>query len=119
MSERNKFACYLYQDQFERLNETFDDATLGRILRAAFTFGFTGELVELSEPIEKYACRELTDSFARNRESYEQKSVDGSINAAIKYAKNEEDLKNRLAGIEGITSFQQFEAVKRFREKRK
>lgn len=119
MSERNKFACYIYEDQFDRLSRTFNDESFGRIMRAAFEFGFNGVVPELESPIELYACGELMDSFKRNRESYDGKSIDGQINAAIRHAKNEEDLKRRLEGIEGLTSHQQFEAVKRYRDKNK
>lgn len=115
MKDRNTFACMIYNDTFERLSKTFDDESLGRVLRAAFNFGFTGEVPELESPVESYACGELIDTFKRNKESYNQQSIEGSINAHIQWAKTEADLKQRLAGIEGITSHDQYEAIKRFR----
>lgn len=116
MKDRNRFACMIYEDIFKRLDRTFDDESLGRVLRAAINYGFTGEEPKLSSPVEEYACGELTDSFDRNKESYDQKSINGSINANILWAKNEEDLKNRLSGIENITQIEIHEAVRRFKK---
>jgi len=115
MKDRNTFACMIYSDTFERLSKTFDDESLGRVLRAALNFGFTGELPELSSPVEDYACGELIDTFKRNKDSYNQQSIEGSINAHIQWAKSEADLKDRLSGIEGITPHEIHEAVMRFR----
>ena len=115
MKDKNTFACMIYNDTFERLSKTFNDDSLGRVLRAAFNYGFTGELPELEDPTESYACGELIDTFKRNKESYNQQSIEGSINASIQWAKTEADLRQRLAGIEGITSHEEFEAIKRWR----
>jgi len=118
VSDKENFACMIYADTFERLSSTFDDESLGRVLRAALNFGFTGEAPELEIPVEIYACGELVDTFKRNRESYNQQIIEGKINAHIGHAKSEQDLRNRLAGIEGITNFEIAQALKRYRAKK-
>lgn len=117
--EDSKFACMIYSDTFERLSKAFNDESLGRVLRAALNFGFAGELPELSSPVEDYACGELIDAFRRNRESYDRKVMEGKINAHIKWAKSQEDLRERLSGIEGCTVRDIDEATRKFNRQNK
>lgn len=115
MSE-SKFGCIVYEDVFSRLDKRFDDQALGRIMRAAFTYGFFGVMPELKDPTEDYACADLMSVFDRNREAYDNRSRDGKINAAIKHAKSIEDLDERLSGIDGITNHDLFEIHRRYKD---
>ena len=118
MAEK-KFGCIMYEDVFTRLDEHFDDNALGRILRAAYRYGFWSELPNLSDGTEDYACSELMGVFDRNRDSYDKQSKDGQISAAIRYAKTEDDLIERLHGIEGIVNHEIFEAKQKWKDKRR
>ena len=118
MSEK-KFGCMIFEDQFERLDRVFDDSALGRVIRAAFRKIYYGEENALEDGKEWYACDELTTSFERNKTILDQSSIDGKIGNAIKYAKNEEDFKQRISGIEGLTSHDQYELLLKFRDRKK
>lgn len=118
MKEKNKFACMIYQDVFERMSKTFDDETLGRVLRAAFDYGFTGKEPELESPVENYACGELTSTFDRNRDSYNKRSRDGQIATAIQYSASKDDLLERLAAIDPeMKPFEQNEIYQKWKKK--
>lgn len=116
MSE-NKFGCIVYEDVFNRLDKRLSDEALGRIFRAAYNYGFFGEIPQLTDPTEDYACADLMSVFDRNREAYEKQTRDGQISAAIKYAKTLEDLDERLTGIDGLTSHDIFEIRNRWKSR--
>lgn len=116
MAEK-KYGCIIYEDVFDRLDSTFTDEELGRILRAAYTYGFHGVIPDLQSPIEKYACAELQSLFDRNKEGYDKQTRDGQIAAAKRYAKTEDDLKDRLEDIEGLTNYEKMELVRDWRSK--
>ena len=112
-----KYGCLIFEDVFERLNKTFDDESLGRVLRSALDYGFNGVVPELENPLEKYACSELTSTFDRNRESYNDSSTNGKIGNAMRYAVDLEDFKEKIKQIEGLTSHDQYEQIAKFRER--
>lgn len=101
MKKEDRWGCIIFEDQFRRLDKTFSDDAFGRIMRAALNFGFYGKdkEEELKDPTEAFAAGWLQDSFKRNRESYEEQTVNGSIGAAMKYARDVEDLRERLTSI--------------------
>ena len=103
MIKQQNFANMIYEDTFQRLDRAFDDESFGRVLKAALKYSFTKEEPRLESDIERYACEELICAFERNKASYDQKIIDGKINAAIRWAADETDLERRLNEIEGIT----------------
>lgn len=112
-----KYGCLIFEDVFDRLNDTFDNESFGRVLRAALNYGFNGVKPKLENPLERYACSELTSVFDRNRESYTDSSINGLIGSAMRYAVDLDDFKQRIKQIEGLTSHDQFEQVAKFRNK--
>lgn len=119
MATEKKFGCIIYEDVFDRMDKTFNDEQLGRILRSALNYGFHAVIPELESPFEQYACSELQSIFDRNRESYVDASKSGSIGSAIRHAKTIDELDDRLASIDGITNFQIHEARKKWQEQHK
>lgn len=117
MSRDKKYGCILFEDVFNRLDKTFTDEQLGRILRSAYNYGFYGVIPELTDPVEAYACSELQGVFDRNRESYEKPILDGKINAAKRYAKTADQLKERLKDIDGLTEHEKFEILRDWKNK--
>lgn len=112
-----KYGCLIFEDVFARLNETFSDESFGRVLKAALDYGFNGVVPELENPLERYACSELTSSFDRNRESYEDSSKNGQIGNAMRYSKDIDDFKHRIKQIDSLTSHDQFELLQKFKER--
>lgn len=106
-----RYGCIIFEDVFDRLDKTFDDEQLGRILRAAYNYGFNGVIPELTEPVEVYACSELQGIFDRNRESYDKQTIDGKVASAKRYAHSVDDLKDRLNEIDGLLEHQKAQIV--------
>ena len=117
MARETKYGCIIFEDVFDRLDKTFDDEQLGRILRAAYNYGFNGVVPELTEPVEIYACSELQSIFDRNRESYDKQTTEGKVAAAKRYAKTADSLKERLNEIDGLTEYQKFEILRDWKDK--
>ena len=120
MASDKKFGCIIFEDVFERLDKFLNDEQFGKVMRSALDYGFNGVLPEAFEnPIEEYAFSELKSAFDRNKESYDEASVNGKIGSAIKYSKTLEELKERLEAIDGLVPFEKAEAVKKWKAKHK
>ena len=120
--KEDRWGCIIYEDQFLRLDKTFSDDAFGRIMKAALRFGFSGadreKAEELEDPTEAFAAGMLQDSFKRNRESYEDQSANGSIGAAMKYARTVEDLRERLSSL-GLESIETARYVNKWKKDHK
>ena len=120
MAKEKYYGCIIFEDVFERLDKFLNDEQLGKVMRSALNYGFNGVLPEAFEnPIEEYAFSELKSAFDRNKESYDEQSINGKIGSAIKYAKTLDELHERLESIDGLANFEKAEAVKKWKEKHK
>lgn len=119
--DKEKFACMIYPDVFDRLDTFFkSNESFGRILRAAMNYGFKDIPPALDDPTEQYACSELTSIFDRNRDSYNKRSRDGQIATAIQYATDAEDLTGRLKAIdENITNYEISQITQKWKKRRR
>lgn len=115
MSEK-KYGCLIFEDQFERLDKVFSDAALGRVIRTALRTAYYGEINELEDGMEWYACDELITSFERNKNILVQSSLDGQVGNAMRYAKNLSNFKDRLEGIDGLTNHEKAQWIAKYKE---
>lgn len=120
MATDKKFGCIIFEDAFNRLDKFLDDEQFGRVMRSALNYGFNGELPKpFDSPIEEFAFDELKTTFDRNKESYDDASVNGLIGSAMRYAKSVDDLKDRLENIEGLANYEKADIVKKWKDKHK
>lgn len=120
MATDKKFGCIVFEDAFNRLDKFLDDEQFGRVMRSALNYGFTGELPgEFVSPIEEFAFDELKTTFDRNKESYDDASMNGLIGSAMHHAKTVDNLKDRLENIEGLTNYEKADIIKKWKARHK
>ncbi|MBR3377679.1 MAG: hypothetical protein IKG44_08375 [Mogibacterium sp.] len=105
--ERIEPIMYLYED---------DKAAFGRIMYALFDYSINGVVADLENKQEESCLRLLKGMVDVNRDSLRKKNLTQSINAALRYAADEDDMRKRLIQA-GFNDVEVQEGVDRYLER--
>lgn len=105
--ERIEPIMYLYED---------DKAAFGRIMYALFDYSINGVIDNLEDRHEESCLRLLKGMVDVNRDSIHKKNLTQNINAALRYATDEEDMRKRLSQA-GFNASEVQEGVDKYLER--
>lgn len=93
--EKNGFV--VYHDWIFYINQIKDDATVGRLFRALFSFNVDGEIVDLDDAAANMALAFMIRQFERDRVKYDKRCEKNKTNRAMQEEKKRRNEEERRA----------------------